>query len=239
MIVDSITDGNDQQYFLVYFESTEDFSPVIYFYKMIAAPTDTSGSGYFKCLSDTFQEDGIEFYAYLQNHLYGFAAEASAEMMDRVNGLVAYIRNELAANEVYAVHFMPHKLHNTLTKAFQTNYFFHEFEDWINGVLELIASDVNAMNNIHRMWFLLVTDLNGISSDDTLDSKTRYKAKDLCQKLKGKNFLLIFNFILDILKHLDFWSRIMQEKVTLLIEFGDIGNKMLETLEALKTKQGK
>lgn len=273
LLIDSITDGNDQQYFLVYFAVTEDFSPTYLFYKIVAAPTDDTGSGYFKCLSEAFKEDGKEFFAYLQTHLYGFGSEGSVQMMDRVNGVIAFIRNELATNEVYAVHCMPHKLHKTLINAFHTNVYFREFENWINDVYvfynshgqkrkahlrrtsealgrqlfdlnyvytsDLIASDVNALNNIQKMWHLLVKDLDAISSDDTVDSETRSTATDLCHKLKGRNFLLAFNFILDILKHLDLWSRILQEKVTLLIELADVNSKMLLALETLKTRNGK
>lgn len=273
LLIDSITDGSDQQYFVVYFQTTEEYSSTIYFYKVIVAPTQATGSAYFKRLSESFQEDGPDVYTYLQNHLYGFASEGSTQMMDRVSGVIAYIRNKFATNAVYAVHLMPHKLHTTLINAFQTNYYFLEFEDWINDVYvfynshgqkrkahlratsemlgarmidlkyiytdELVTSNVNAMNDIQKMWYSLVTDLSQISSDDTFDSKTRYRAKDLRNKLLGKNFLLIFNFVLDILKHLDFWSRIMQEKVTLLIEFADVNSKIMDALEAMKTNAGK
>lgn len=104
------------------------FLQPIYFYEIFAAPTTDSGNSYFECLLSAFQEDGSD--TYLQNHLYGFASKGtgSATLMDRVNGTIAFIWNELATNKVYAVHFMPHKLHKTLNNAFRTNYNFQEFE---------------------------------------------------------------------------------------------------------------
>lgn len=88
------------------------------------------------------------------------------------------------------------------------------------------------------MWHLLVTDLEAISEDTSFDFTTRAKAILLSDNFKGKHFLLIKNFIIDVLEHLEFWSLRMQERTALLIEFTDFTDKMNKTFEDLKTIEG-
>lgn len=77
------------------------------------------------------------------------------------------------------------------------------------------------------MWRLLVVDLIDISQDRTkFDAKTRTTAENLSIMLRGKNFMIIFHFVLDVLEVLAYWSKNMQKQAGLLIDYHDFNEKM-------------
>lgn len=118
------------------------------------------------------------------------------------------------------------RLHEVM---YELNYIFH---------VRWIASELNMLNNVNKMWHLVVTDLELISNDKQFDIKTQKKAKDLYLQLKGKGFLLIFNFVIDVLQHLSEWSKRMQKRTGLLVDFADFNKKIINSFTILKTNDG-
>lgn len=103
-----------------------------------------------------------------------------------------------------------------------------------------ISSELKVLNNIQKMWHLLVTDLLDISKDEeNFSLEARLVAEYLNTYLRGKNFLLLFHFLTDVLEHLSRWSRQMQQRTGLLIDFADFSEKVKNSFEILKTKNGK
>lgn len=115
-------------------------------------------------------------------------------------------------------------------KAYELNYIYKE--RWI-------SSELQSVTNLRKMWSLLIKDLELISVDNKFDMNSRSKAKNLLIKLKGKNFLVIFNFVSDVLHHLSYWSLRMQERTALLVDFTKFDEKIIKTFQNLKTDNGK
>lgn len=114
-------------------------------------------------------------------------------------------------------------------KMYELNYIFKS--RWI-------ASELTAMNNIKEMWLVLVTDLKKISEDKEFKAHTRELARELREILIGRNFLLIFHFVLDILQHLSIWSKRMQQIHGLLINFAKFNDDITSTFNTLKSEDG-
>lgn len=103
-----------------------------------------------------------------------------------------------------------------------------------------ISSEFQAISNIRKVWPLIVRDLSEINRESLrFELDVRQKAVSFSKKLKGKNFLILLNFIYDVLEHLSFWSRKMQERSALLVDFGDFKDKITQTFDSLKTQNGK
>lgn len=103
-----------------------------------------------------------------------------------------------------------------------------------------ISSELQSITNLKRVWPLLKKDLYLIMNDrQNFDDKVRDKADSLLSKLCGKNFLAILHFVADVLEHLSFWSRKMQERTALLVDFVDFNDKIIDTFQKLKCIDGK
>lgn len=97
-----------------------------------------------------------------------------------------------------------------------------------------ISSEFHAINNLKRMWLSVSRDLNLISYDRTFKIDVRDKTQSLRSVILGKHFLVILNFVFDVLKHLSFWSQKMQ-----ISDFTDFVDSITQTFETLKTRNGK
>lgn len=71
-----------------------------------------------------------------------------------------------------------------------------------------------------------------------IDDNTRQTAKKLHDRLKGKNFMIIFNFVLDILRDFKFWSENLQRRSGILTDIGDFRENILEIIENYKDQNG-
>lgn len=120
--------------------------------------------------------------------------------------------------------------HDFSLKMYALNYIYEE--RWI-------CSKRQSVRSIIKMWQLLVKDLNLISSDRSFSDSIKQQAFVLENGLRGKNFLIILNFVSDVLEHLSFWSLKMQQRTALLADFGDIRDKITNTFEHLKKTIGK
>lgn len=103
-----------------------------------------------------------------------------------------------------------------------------------------ISSEFQAISNFNKMWKLVVIDLIQIRDNRrNFDADVRNKASSLLASIKGKHFLVILNFIYDVLEHLSFWSKKMQERAALLADFVEFKDKIIQTFESLKNEHGK
>ena len=57
IILDSSTDASQHHYLVVYFQSLENYAPVLYFYKLIPLQIDESAAGHFNVLKKQWQEE--------------------------------------------------------------------------------------------------------------------------------------------------------------------------------------
>lgn len=64
-------------------------------------------------------------------------------------------------------------------------------------------------------------------------------AINLETKIRSTFFLVILNFINDVLHHLAFWSQRMQERTALLVDFADFKELIISSFENLKTNYGR
>lgn len=116
------------------------------------------------------------------------------------------------------------------TAFYELNYIFRT--RWI-------SSEFRAISNVKKVWLLIIKDLEEVSRNRLkFDIEVRNKATALSTKLKGKNVLVLLNFVYDVLEHLSFWSKKMQERAALLIDFVDFKDKIIQTFESLKTQNG-
>lgn len=115
-------------------------------------------------------------------------------------------------------------------KNYELNYIYHT--RWIN-------SEYQSVLNLSKMWKVLATSLSRIADGKDFDSKVKRTAKNLKLKILSKHFLVILNFITDILHHLSFWSQRMQKKTALLVEFADFRELLIESFQHMKSTYGR
>ena len=102
-----------------------------------------------------------------------------------------------------------------------------------------ISSEFHAINNFKRMWLSVTSDLKLISNDRSFKVEIRDKARSILNKILGKNFLVILNFVFDVLEHLSFWSQKLQQKTAMLVDFTGFVDNITLTFETLKVNNGK
>lgn len=113
----------------------------------------------------------------------------------------------------------------------------HDVEQ-VNDV-DWIISDLSLLKQIRDFWPVLIADLDQISLDNSVKSDNRAEAAKIVKQLKGKHFLLILNFLIDIVDQLKYWSSRVQQRAGLLIEFSSMYDESVRSFEALKVKTGK
>ena len=89
-----------------------------------------------------------------------------------------------------------------------------------------------------KNWLLLMDDLEAISVDNDFTAEVKAKAKGIMGELKGKNTLVLFHFLIDIVQELAKWSKQLQKRAGTLIRLEQYRTRMLESLRALKTHHG-
>lgn len=119
---------------------------------------------------------------------------------------------------------------NCNLKMYELNYIYRT--RWI-------SSELQSLTNLKKVWILLTKDLHLISINNQFDKESRDRARNLVLSLRGKNFLAILNFVFDVLEHLSYWSKKMQERAALLVDFVDFKDKIINTFETLKTENGR
>lgn len=103
-----------------------------------------------------------------------------------------------------------------------------------------VASDFYAMKAIHRMWKPLVEDLYEIQNESSeFDEKTKIAARKRRTALIGKNFLLMFYFVFDIVNELSVVSQQMQKREGLVVDILKIKSNLDDIFNHLLKKNGK
>lgn len=98
-----------------------------------------------------------------------------------------------------------------------------------------IASNYKAMNIIYNMFEAIVIDLTEISEDRTFPAATREKAATMKKTGIGKNFLILFHFLFDIVHELDFWSLQLQKRSGVLIDFHNFKTQLTGAFHIMET----
>lgn len=118
VIVDDATDTGNVHYKIVYFQTIEDFSPVIYFYRLIETIPETGLAG-FESLKLAWQsEEKKDFYEYMRNNLIGFASDGAPTNVGSLSGTIKFLK-VWAKNLIFAIHCMAHRLELTVNHAFE------------------------------------------------------------------------------------------------------------------------
>lgn len=103
-----------------------------------------------------------------------------------------------------------------------------------------VASDFKAMRAIHRMWKPIVEDLNEIENDKkNFPKKTNEAARKRRTALIGKNFLIMFYFIFDIVNELSVVSQRMQKREGLVVDILTIKSNLDSIFTHFSSKNGK
>lgn len=115
-------------------------------------------------------------------------------------------------------------------KMYALNYIYH---------VRWISSELSSINNLKKMWPVIINDLEIIEESTQFDQKSRNLADKLLSQIKGKFFLVILHFLCDVLHHLSFWSLKMQERTALLIDFSEFNEQIYAVFENLKKNNGR
>lgn len=115
-------------------------------------------------------------------------------------------------------------------KMYELNYIYHT--RWI-------SSEYQAVQNLKKMWKVLVTDLMQIGTSNEFSGDVQREANKLENRILSKYFLIILNFITDIVHQLSFWSQRMQQRTALLVEFATFKEQFIESFEHLKYYYGR
>lgn len=91
---------------------------------------------------------------------------------------------------------------------------------YINPV-RFVASELKALKHIHKMYFVLYTDLTSIEADDDFDTASKSKAKALIKTTTNLNFYTTLLFMIDILEVLTAASKEFQKTSSTLIGMED------------------
>lgn len=274
IIVDDSTGLLTVHYKIVYFQTIEDNSPVIYFYKLIELKAET-GEANFECVKSAWENEGQDFYDYMQKNLIGFASDGASNNVGPDNGMIAYLRR-WASKPLFAVHCMAHRLELVLLHAFNVNantkLITHFIDSTLNEIYSFyshshkrkthlkqttdsvkhkfyelkkiikvrwVASDYSSMKALKSMWNVIAEDLRLIERDNNFQQKTRTKASELRVKITGRNFLLGFHIIYDIVCELSWLSLDMQKRSALLIDASSYTEKFNEIFNKMKTTDAK
>lgn len=275
VIVDDTTDVSNIHYKIVYFQTIEDVSPVIYFYKLIELKAET-GEAHFEAMTSAWAEEKPGFHQYMKQHLIGLASDGAATNVGKEKGMIKYLR-EWAKRLLFAVHCMAHRLELLADHAFGvnadmeiiTNYVertINEVYSFYGGlghkrkthlkqttdkmrrkfyelkrIIEIrwISSDYNAMKTLSSMWDIIIKDLGEIEKDKNFSQTSREKARLLKIRLIGKRFLLLFNFIYDIVSELTLLSLDMQKRSALLVDASSFVKKSRGIFTNMKTENAK
>lgn len=119
VIVDDSTDAGNIHYKIVYFQTIEDFNPVIYFYKLINTTAETGLAGFEGLRLAWEAEDRKDFIEYIQKNLIGFASDGAPANTGRKSGTIAFLKN-WAKNPIFAIHCMAHRLELAVQHAFES-----------------------------------------------------------------------------------------------------------------------
>lgn len=106
IIVDGTTDSRLIHYLIVYFQTIENEIPMIYFYRLLELPDETS-LGHFEVITKAWKEEKGDFYGYMQNNLVGFASDGAPVNLGKNGGLVEHMK-KFAKNNIISVHCMAH-----------------------------------------------------------------------------------------------------------------------------------
>lgn len=115
-------------------------------------------------------------------------------------------------------------------KLYELNYIYHT--RWI-------SSEYQSVINLKKMWSVLVTDLRKITTSNEFRSDDKIASSKLEKLILSKHFLIILNFITDILEQLSFWSQRMQQRTALLVEFADFKQEFTDAFVNLKSNYGR
>lgn len=115
------------------------------------------------------------------------------------------------------------------TKSYKLTYIYE---------VRWVTSQLQAMKSLLVMWHVVVTDLNSIQADSKFFIETRKRAKNFSKMLRGKTFLILFIFIVDILEEFKMWSKRTQIKTSLLADYGEFNEQITTTFNQLKARNG-
>ena len=101
-----------------------------------------------------------------------------------------------------------------------------------------ISSEVQALQRVRHNWKLLVIDLDEISADPNFEPNTQNEAIGRGRQLRDVNFLMILNFLSDVLSHFGVVSKMMQSRHAILPEQHDILTTLISKLEKYKIENG-
>lgn len=278
VIVDDTTDAGNIHYKIVYFQTIEEYSPVIYFYKLIETTSETGLAGFESLKLSWKNEIKKDFYEYMQKNLIGFASDGAPNNIGRLSGTVKYLR-DFARNPIFAIHCMAHRLELTVQHAFESmkdrpnmnqmneyldkiitktytfyNSYGHKRKTHLKQTcskynekfyalsniisIRWVASDYKAMKAIYKMWKLLVLDLGEIGRNKEFELKTKTEAKQRRSELIGKNFLIMFHFMYDILNELSIVSQNMQKREGLVVNALKFKENLDDTFNFYMTRNG-
>lgn len=110
----------------------------------------------------------------------------------------------------------------------------------LNNIIPIrwVASDFNALTAIYRMWKALVHDLGEIGKDREFEDKTKIEATKRRRELIGKNFLIMFHFVYDILNELSIVSQNMQKREGLVVNAQNFKKNLDDMFNFLMTQNG-
>lgn len=135
IILDGATDTSSRHNILVYFLAIEDFTPMLYYYKLIECSTNQSASGLFDALKTSFSNEKRDLITYLKYNLIGYISDGAPVMIGK-NGLISKFRS-MTNQPIYSVHCMAHKLHLAITKSLRNIiYFDSTFEKIIESLVK-------------------------------------------------------------------------------------------------------
>lgn len=123
IILDGGTDDSRRHSVIVYFLAIEDYTPIMYFFKLVECSIDQSANGMFEALKTSFSQQSRDLTTYLRNNLIGYISDGAPVMIGK-NSLLTKFRS-LVNQPVYSVHCMAHKLHLAITQSIKNFVYFH------------------------------------------------------------------------------------------------------------------
>ena len=87
IILDEAIDTSLRHNILVYFLTIEDFTPMLYYYKLIESYTNQSASGLFDALKTFFSNEKRDLTTYLKYNLIEYISDGAPVMIGK-NGLI-------------------------------------------------------------------------------------------------------------------------------------------------------
>lgn len=268
IILDSSVDNSGENKLIVYIRALENNSPKLYFYRLLLIEGSETAEALFELLKKALIEDKLEesirknlvgfgsdgasvmlgrksglaqrFKTYVNGPLYVIHCMAhrlhlaSRKIFEEIE-----LKNfENLVNKVYAFYSRSaKKLSSLRTTAEALEVKFYKL-DYIHEI-RWISSEYIALQKLYKNWESIIVNMENVQSEASdFDEESKQKARSFLISMKSPRFFTTLIFLLDGLERLHLFSKVLQEKLGVVIGKEVDRSSLLQSIKNLRNNDG-